>query len=96
MKKTILSENYKRFFKEDLLEGQTASTAEKKQYESDADDAKAAGASVTIDEKKPTVNIKLASGGTRLITGNEARRMLGRVPDNVDAEVFILSLTKNW
>ena len=56
----------------------------------------AAGGSVQINHRLPSVAVTLSDGEEYFFQGDGASNLLAEVPDFMDDEVFILASAQNW
>ena len=66
------------------------------QYEKRAEDERAAGGSIDINDMLPTVGLEMSDGSEYFFQGHEAEALLSEVPGNMHPEDFILALAQNW
>lgn len=67
-----------------------------KDYEMRAASERAAGGSVEIDYRLPTVAVELSDGSEFFFQESEASDLLDEVPDNIDEEDYILAVAQGW
>ena len=66
------------------------------QYEQRAEDERAGGGSIDINDMLPTVGVEMSDGSEYFFQGEEAEALLSEVPGNMHPEDFILALAQNW
>lgn len=66
------------------------------QYERRAAAEREDGGSCCVNERLPTVTVKLANGEEYFFQGDEAQRLIDEVPDNMRAADFILASAQSW
>ena len=54
------------------------------------------GANVELNRRIPTVAVTMESGQQFFFQGEEAAELLGEVPENVEAESWLLWLATGW
>lgn len=67
-----------------------------RQYAERADCESKAGGGISIDYDLPSVNIVMSDGSEYFFQEHQAEDLLKRVPENVDAEDFLLAQAQNW
>jgi len=67
-----------------------------KDYEYRASCEVDAGGSIEIDTGLPTVAITMSNGDEYFFQEHEASELLDSVPDNINAEDFLLAIAQGW
>lgn len=66
------------------------------QYERRADAERRAGGSIEIDYRLPYIAIEMSDGSEYFFQEYEADNLLDTVPNNINAEDFLLASAQNW
>lgn len=67
-----------------------------KDYEMRANAERAAGGSVEIDYRLPSVAVELSDGSEFFFQEHEASDLLDEVPENINEEDYILAVAQGW
>ncbi len=88
--------NFNKLFENVLNEVEKISSRLIKQYKDRAKAERKAGGFCKVDERLPSVDVKMSDGSTYYFQEWEAEDLLDEVPPNIDAEDYILAQAQNW
>jgi len=87
--------NFKKLL-ENLLEAEKIPASLVKQYKDRAKAERKAGGYCKINNRLPSVAVKLSDGSEYFFQEWEAEDLLDEVPPNIDEEDYILAQAQNW